>query len=217
MDLFETEYKILSADCDRHGFWRPDSVMVLMQELSGEHSHLLGWGRENTLAAGAVWVLTRHEMVIDRYPLIAQTVRCRTFPGRPRRGIYPRYYLIQDAQGRPLARGSSFWALADIHTRGMTDLPQVAASMPDTSGIPLPLPNPSAADEVRDGLERALAWRPRYTDIDRNGHVNNTRAADLALCFLGETVPIGKTPVRHIKVSYSREILQDSQVDCASA
>ena len=211
--MHQMDSRILSADCDCHGFWRMDRVMVLMQELAGEHAQRIGLGRDSLLARHAVWVLTRHEMALDRYPLIGQTVRGRTFFGKPRLGIYPRYYLVEDLQGRPLARGSSFWTLADLDTRAMVRLPQVEGMMADLGSFPLPLPNPGAADELTDGLERRGEWRIRYTDLDGNGHVNNTRAADWALCFLGETAPMDRTPVRGVKVSYHRELFLDSRVE----
>jgi len=35
MKTLETTYKILSSDCDRHGFWKPARILVMMQELAG--------------------------------------------------------------------------------------------------------------------------------------------------------------------------------------
>ena len=213
MNLYQSDYTIPSSDCDRYGFWRMNSIMLLMQELGGTHAGLLGWGRGNTLALGAVWVVTRHEMAIRRYPEIAQVVTGMTATGRPRRGIYTRQYLIKDKQGRPLVSGSSLWVLADVNTRQMIDLPQVAQSMPETPGFSLPLGRPGAADELKEGFIKNAAWKPLYTDIDQNGHVNNTRAADWALCFLGEHAQMDKTPVKSLKVSYHREILPDTSLD----
>lgn len=213
MNLYQSDYTIPSSDCDRYGFWRMNCIMLLMQELGGNHAGLLGWDRKNTLALGTAWVVTRHEMVIQRYPEIAQLVTGMTATGRPRLGIYNRQYLIKDKLGRTLVSGSSLWVLADVHTRQMVHLPQVAQSMPETPGFSLPLGRPGPADELSEGLIKKGAWNPLYTDIDQNGHVNNTRAADLALCFLGEHARMDKTPVKSLKVNYHREILPDSSVD----
>lgn len=213
MNLYQADRAILSPDCDRYGFWRMDSIMLFMQELGGCHAGLLGWGREDTLALGAVWVVSRHEMVIERYPEIDQAVTGMTATGRPRFGIYPRQYLIRDRQGRNLVSGSSLWTLADVYTRGMVQFPQIAQSMPEEPGFSLPMGRPGSVDELTEGLERSVSWKPAFTDIDQNGHVNNTRAADLALCFLGEHASMDKTSVRSLKVNYHREILPDSSVD----
>lgn len=213
MKLLENQFKILSSDCDRFGYLKMNCVLVIMQELAGEHSDILGWSFENTLKYNAVWVVTRNEFEIISYPRIGQSVLGRTFPGRPRRGIYPRYYVVEDEQGQPLIRGSSFWALADVTTRQMTDIKEIAADFPDTSDLTPFFTNPGAADELTEGTRRESVWRPVFTELDRNGHVNNTRAADWALCFLGETADIRQHPVRSVRASYHKEMMAGDAVD----
>lgn len=215
MQQLEHRFKILSSDCDRYGFMKMNRILVIMQELAGEHSDLLGWSFKNTLRHGAVWVVTRNEFEVMKYPAIGQAVVGKTFPGRPRRAIYPRYYRIEDEAGQPLMVGSSFWALADVNTRQMTDLPEVAAGFPDTSGLSPYFRNPGAPDSLTEGVSRTGAWHPVYTDLDRNGHVNNTRAADWALCFLSETSNIQHHPVRSVLVSYHKELYEGQPVDLA--
>ena len=212
MKQLVTEYKILSSDCDRYGFFKMNRILVLMQELAGEHSELLGCSFADTLKLGAVWVVTRNEFVVDRYPVIAQTVIGSTFPGRVRRGIYTRYYSIKDREGRSLIRGSSFWALADVNTRQMVDIPEIAAHMPDNSDLPPPFHLPGAPEELAEGFSREALWQPVYTDLDRNGHVNNTRAADWGLCFLSEAADLRQHPVRSLLASYHREMTQKDEV-----
>ena len=212
MKPFTSNYKILSSDCDRYGIWKMNRILVLFQELSGEHSDSLGLSFEETLALGAVWVVTRTEFEVLRYPAVSQTVVGKTFPGRTRRGIYPRYYLVEDLQGRPLVRASSFWTLADINTLQMTDIPEILSRMPDTSGLTPFFHNPAAADELTQGTQRQALCQPVYSDLDRNGHVNNTRAADWALCFLSEAADLQARPVRHVLASYHREIVQGDTV-----
>lgn len=211
--LFETPYRVVGADCDRYGIWRIDRILVLLQGLAGEHSALLGSGREDTLEHNAIWILTRTEIEVLDYPGIGQTVIGKTFPGPSRRGIFPRYYQVEDREGRVLVRGSSFWVLVDVDTRQMVDLPQVAALMPDTGDITPFFHNPAAASPLQSGREVSFSWKPLYTDIDQNGHVNNTRAADWALCLLGEQVDLKRHPVSNLAVSYHKELLPEDSVE----
>lgn len=215
MRQLENTFKILSSDCDRYGFMKMNRILVIMQELAGEHSDLLGWSFKNTLDHGAVWVVTRNEFEVLQYPAIGQSVVGKTFPGRARRGIYPRYYEIVDMAGQPLIRGSSFWALADVKTRQMTDIPEIAAGFPDTGGLTPYFRNPGAPDSLTEGTMLHDTWHPVYTDLDRNGHVNNTRAAEIALCFLSETSNIKDHPVRTVQASYHRELFAGEAVHMA--
>ena len=213
MQELVTRFKILSSDCDRFGYLKMNRILVFMQELAGEHSELLGFSFADTLKLGAVWVVTRNAFEVLRYPRIAQTVVGRSFPGRPRRGIYPRYYRFEDEAGQPLIVGSSFWVLADVHSRQMTDLQAVVSGMPDTSQLAPYYQNPGAAEELQTGQRQAFTWQPVYTDLDRNGHVNNTRAADVALCSLSQAADLQRHPLRCLLASYHQEILEGQQVD----
>ncbi|MDD4079814.1 MAG: thioesterase [Eubacteriales bacterium] len=203
-----------SGECDRYGYWKPNAIMSFMQELAGLHAARLGTGRQAMMDRHqAVWVVTRHEMVIDRYPAIADTIVGKSFPTRARRGIYPRFYLVEDEAGQRLVRGSSFWTLADIRSRAMTQVPEIAAAMPDNEGLDKPLPYPGGAQELMEGREILYRWKPLYTDIDRNGHVNNSRTADWALCFLSECVDLKRQPIHTLKVTFHQEMLPEEEVD----
>lgn len=212
--VFETTYKLLSADCDRYGNWRMDRILVLLQELAGEHSGILGCDRADTIRMdNAIWILTRTEFAVFSYPTIAQTLVCKTFPAPPRRGIYPRYYQVEDQQGHVMLAGSSFWVLVDVDSRGMVDPEGVKALMPDTSGLTPYFRRPGAPEMLQGEQVRRVNWQPLYTDIDRNGHVNNTRAADWALCLVSEQADLQQHPVKSLAASYHKEIMPGDKVE----
>ncbi len=214
MNIQRIERLLESGECDKHGYWKPNAIMALMQELAGLHAARLGFGRQQIVQHHqAVWVLTRHDMVIDRFPAIGDMIVGKSFPTQARRGIYPRFYQIEDAAGQVLVRGSSFWTLADIDSRTMTQVPEVALAMPDNEALEKPLPYPAGARELLEGREIRRPWQPLYTDIDRNGHVNNTRVADWALCFLDACVNLSRRPVHTLQVTYRKEMLQGDEID----
>ncbi|MGI6694861.1 MAG: acyl-[acyl-carrier-protein] thioesterase [Christensenellales bacterium] len=214
MDIQKVERLLESGECDRYGYWKPNAIMGFMQEVAGLHAARLGFDRKDIVKNHqVVWVLTRHEMVIDRYPAIGDVLVGKSFPTKARRGIYPRFYQVEDSTGGVLVRGSSFWTLADINSRTMTQVPQVTEGMPDNESLEKPLPFPGGAREVAEGREIRFQWKPLYTDIDRNGHVNNTRVADWALCFLNECVDLSRRPVHTIQVTYRKEMLQNDAID----
>ena len=74
MKVFEDELLIRAKDCDLNGTWRLSAVLEAMQEAAGDHSTLLGCGRETIVRTGIVWVLVRSEVRMDRYPAIGEKV-----------------------------------------------------------------------------------------------------------------------------------------------
>ncbi len=195
---------IRSAECDRFGRLTPAQILVVMQEMAGEHSHLLGMGREALLKENAIWVLTRSEVHVSRYPLYLETVRVRTFPGAARRMLFPRFFTFETEDGERLVTASSYWALMDIHEGKMVLPPAILSLMPDTSDMTPPMGCPSSVKLV-DGPEETSLYAPRYTDLDLNGHVNNTRCAGWLCDLLGESV-LKDRPPQTLTVNYNREI-----------
>ena len=68
MKTYTETFTLLSRDCDVKGTWRLSAILEAMQESAGAHSLLLGCGREELLKRNIVWVLSRSELHMDRYP-----------------------------------------------------------------------------------------------------------------------------------------------------
>jgi len=211
MQDFGISYLLRSACCDRFGRWKPDDILAAMQETAGEHSHRLGLGRGPLLEQGAVWVLTRSEVRITRYPVYLETVQIRTFPTAPRRTLYLRFFTFTSENGELLATAGSYWAVVDIHSGAMVSLPKVNELMPRNDALPKPMGYPSAAREA-DASERKIQYTPRFGDFDMNGHVNNTRCAAWLCDLMGDKV-LRDTPLETLIVNYNREIRGEDPVD----
>ena len=66
MDVQVIQRLLESGECDRYGYWKPNAVMLFMQELAGLHAARLGTGRKDLVDLHrVVWVVARHEMVIE--------------------------------------------------------------------------------------------------------------------------------------------------------
>lgn len=206
--ILTKEFLLLSDFCDRYGRWKPANMLVAMQELAGEHSERLGVGREPLLQEGAIWVLTRSEMHIARYPYFLDRVVAHTFPAPSRRALYPRYYTFETPEGEPLVNAVSYWTIMDLATQHMTGVPLVDSRMPDTADIPRPMGYPGSVHIV-PGEQQIVPYQPVYADLDLNGHVNNTRCADWITNLLGSAV-LRHTPIGMLLINYLREIRGDA-------
>jgi len=199
-----------SSYADRYGHWKPGELMTAMQEMAGRHSLMLGCGREDLLKQDVIWVLARNEVDIYRMPQVNDVIVCTTYPGPARRTLYPRYHQFSLEDGTLLASGVGGWTLANIHTQRMADVPDIARNMPDTSDLPRPVPFPRAVEHVEgEAITRVIDLR--YTDIDVNQHVNNTRCADWACDLLGADV-LREQPITRFVANYKQQILPTGPV-----
>ena len=210
MKTYTETFKLLTRDCDLTAAWRPGAVLLAMQEAGAAHSEQIGAGRNALALQNLAWVLTRIEVEMDRYPKAGETVTLETFPAPVRRWFFPRYFMVRDGSGTEIGRAASLWVLLDLTTRRMVQPGAVAALMPDNSDLPAPLGLPGSVSEISGTLEEAR-FLPRYTDLDPNRHVNNTRYVDWACDALGvETMAAYE--LANFTVNYNMEIRPGQEI-----
>lgn len=177
-------YRIASYQTDMNANMRPSALLEVMQEMAGAHAELIGVGRSLLLNQNLIWVLTRVEVQMARYPRFGETITVETFPMPNRRWFFPRYFIFRDEGGVQIGCAASLWVLLDVNERRMSRPDPVLALMPDNSDLTAPLGLPATVAELAGALEVG-SRSPVYTDLDMNGHVNNTRYLDWCCNALG--------------------------------
>ena len=210
LKVYKEENILRASECDLNSQWKPSAILENMQEMAGRHAELIGVGRNALLDRGMVFVLTRVEVEMDRYPHHAQTVATETFPMPTRRWFFPRYFVFRDEVGNEIGRGGTLWVLLDINTRKMARPDTIASLMPDNSDLLAPLGLPAAVTEVSGALQTGVI-RPAYTDLDMNGHVNNVKYMDWCCNALGIDAMRDKC-LRRFDVNYDLEIRPGQEI-----
>ena len=100
--------------------------------------------------------------------------------------------------------------LLDVNTRKMLPPGDVAALIPDNSDLTAPMGLPAMVTPL-DGEMQISARLPRYTDLDVNQHVNNTRYADWACDALGIQT-MQEHCLQSLFVNYSAEVLPHQEM-----
>ena len=208
MNYYDHTLTLRVAECDVCNHWRLSSIMTEMQEAAGSHSKSLSVGRNDLLKANIVWVLSRMRLQILRYPGPGETVTVRTWNRPARHRLYPRFFRITDAAGEVFAQASSIWLLMDLETRQSVNADRLVSAMPDNSDLPEPLPLPGSIRSL-SAPEKVIPWQALYTDLDPNGHVNNTKYADWLCNALGTETMRSSAP-EDLIIQYHAEILPDS-------
>lgn len=200
------ETRTLTASvCDMTGQWRPSAIMEAMQEVSGTHSDLLGVGHNALQEIGLVWVIARGEVEMDAYPRMSDHVQVETFHMPVKRWFFPRYFRLMDMDGREFGRAATMWVLLDITSRKMAPPDTILHLMPDNSDLPAPLGLPSPVTEIGGTIIRTDR-DVVYTDLDLNGHVNNTRYIDWACNAIGIDT-LRTNCLKNFSIQYNAEVL----------
>jgi medium-chain acyl-[acyl-carrier-protein] hydrolase len=178
-DLIHREtFRVQALDADAGNHLSPGALARFLQEIAAASADRLGFGYEALRARNHAWVLHGLRIQIAQRPGYHQLVHVATWPRELVRLLAFREFLVTDDDGRPVAAASSAWVVMDATTRRLVrpdpylDRPWRPDRVLDRD----PAPPPALTDP-----DAELKVRVRWTDLDLNGHLNNTRFLDLAL------------------------------------
>lgn len=173
--VYSQSFEITDLHVDCCGRMLPSKILFLMQEVAGNHFAELSMDYDSLAQRGLFWAITRNKVQITRLPVRGETIRLETWPMPTTRVAYPRSIVAYDQAGNEVFRSITLWVLMDLHKRSMV-LPgksgiEVAGTLRGNElATPLGLP----AKTMCNSRERYV----NFTDLDRNGHMNNTRYLD---------------------------------------
>ena len=210
LKTYTQDFRIASYQADVSARIKPSAILEIMQEMAGAHAEMLDVGRSRLLPMNLAWVLSRVEVRMERYPLSGEVITVETFPMPNRRVFFPRYFIFRDAAGNQIGCAGSMWVVLDITTRKMANAAEIAPLLPDNSDLTAPMGMPATVEEI-PGEEQESFRSPVYTDLDVNGHVNNTRYLDWCCNALGIDT-LRSHAMLQFAVNYNQEILPGQQV-----
>ena len=179
-ETFENQFLIRSSETDVSGFCRPSVLLSLMQDVANDHSALQGSSRDVLMEKhGAFWMLVRIWLRLDRPIRQDETLTVRTWQRGPDKVmVYRDFDLFVGPE--LVGEAVTAWVVADFESRRMlrpNSIPEIVDSPPPETV------KDRVLRPIRSPKERTEIYRRtvRYSDLDVNGHMNNTRYADLAM------------------------------------
>jgi len=207
--IYTQKFEITDLHVDCYGRLLPSKILCLMQEVAGIHFAQLSMDYDTLAQRGLFWAITRNKVQITRLPMRGETILLETWPMPTTRVAYPRSIVAYDETGNEVFRSITLWVLMDLGSRSMV--------LPGKSGIevagtlrgnelasPLGLP----AKALRNRSSRTVC----FTDLDRNGHMNNTKYLDWIYDLLPSGFHRGHN-IRELTLSYLNEAREGQLLD----
>ena len=207
--IYQQNFTITDNVIDCYGRLKPSMILYYVQEVAGRHFDRIAMDYDTLAQKGMIWVITRQKVQISRIPTRGETIRVETWPMPNTRVAYPRSVVAYDEQGQEVFRSISIWVLMDINTRAMILPGKSGISVPGTlRGNELAAPNALPAKDLRNRQSRPVG----FTDLDRNGHMNNTRYLDWIADLLPSTFH-REHNVKEFTVCYLSEAREGQELD----
>ena len=187
---YEKKILIRSEQVDMTRKLRISELFRLMEEASIAHTELLGCTREKTLDRGLLGVITRQQAEIEELPAYDEEITVRSWQGEMMHVFFPRFYEIERA-GKVIVRGQALWVLIDEEERQMIMPEDYDIEIPGRPGsddmmlpavvMPKGCTEASSAAGGSQGAGQIMQEDliTRFSQVDINGHMNNTRYFDI--------------------------------------
>lgn len=173
--VFEQLFDVGDNMVDRYGRMKASQILFIAQEMGGRHCVELALDYDTLASRRLFWAVTRHRAQITRLPRRGEQIRVETWPMPTTRVAYPRSVVAYDMEGNELFRAISLWVLMDLDTRNMILPGKSGISVTGTlRGTELASPTGLIFRDLSSTRARSVC----FTDLDRNGHMNNTRYLD---------------------------------------
>ncbi|MBR5997478.1 MAG: hypothetical protein IK027_00015 [Deltaproteobacteria bacterium] len=182
------------------------ALLRMFQEAAVRHAELRGFGGAEMARRHCAWVMYKLETDICGYPRVGETARVlTTLGGWKGLRAYRHFELWQE--GKLLARGLSVWFMIDLESRRPLHItPDLFEAVRTQPGFPPAVPEREWKPGKETSCEREYPQNLRFSDLDANGHVNNTVYADLLETALawenGGICP----PLGNLRIQFNHEI-----------
>jgi len=208
--LYTETLELRSPDCDMFSAWTPSAILTAMQETAGVHSALLGLDRAAMDSLNLGWILSRLKVEFTRLPRTGETLTIETWPTPNRHLFFPRSHVFRDASGAQIGCANSLWTTMNLTDRRVEKSDFVISRMPDNSDLAPSAGMPATVKPV-NGEPVVGKVISQFTDLDTNGHVNNTRYMDWCMNALGLDA-LRERCLTTFDVNFDSEILPGSEI-----
>ncbi len=219
-------YSVRARDCSSDGLMKLESLFEVLQEEAAAHADARGLGFEDLLPQGRTWLLARMRAELGRRPRYRESIEVETWSRGSSGLIAMRDFLLRGADAQIIVRATSSWLLVDFKTRRPLRPDSLSALLPPRSERALNVDAvkledfPNADDKVpplsqASGSLRNL--RVLASDLDVNGHVNNTVYLRLLEDFLIEAHGAPLPAFSSIEVNFLSEAFLGQEIGLSMA
>ena len=180
---YKMPLKIATYDVGANQTMRLSAVLRYQQEAAEQHLAPGGLGWNDLEKHGIAFVTSRWHATVRRLPQVNEQVTLTTWHRERKGPRFLRCYEWTDSEGNLLLEGVMQFALVSVADHRLLRGDEFMRLAP----LPEPVRGVNCADPSRFSLPPTAPngeYRVRWSDIDRNGHMNNTHYADLLWDFL---------------------------------
>lgn len=180
--IHEKWYQVELSDVDFQQRIKLSALANKFQDLGNIASQALGVGFETIYHEyGVVWALVRLRLDIDRLPTLGENVLIRTWAYKPKSLQFDRDFSVTDEEGQVIIRAVSAWVILDYETRRIRKVSTIIHQNYQDPGLDRAIHCVLGRMKPQGQLIEKYQKVIGYSDIDLNGHLNNSKYIDFIM------------------------------------
>ncbi|RLD64741.1 MAG: hypothetical protein DRI95_10225 [Bacteroidetes bacterium] len=166
------QFKIASYQMDEKGNATLSSLAGLFQEIAGNHASANGFGFEQMIKNGHIWVLTRLKIELNKFPVWGEKVNLSTWVVNREKFFSRRDFQIHNTNNELLVSASSGWMLLDLKSKRPKLVDEIEMDIP-MHPEKLAIQGTVSKIDLLSSVDVKQDYVVRYSDLDIAKHVNN--------------------------------------------
>lgn len=182
--VYKKKYHIDLRDVDFTKKLKLGNLFSYFEDIASDASENLGFGIKTLEKKfGVAWILTRVRVDIMRAPDWNEEITIESWPLKPSKVEFDRDYLVKDNNGNIIIRAVSKWVIMDIKERKIRRTEVIGIRIPEIieeRAIDCKLGKLKDFGQLETAYNKVIG----YSDVDFNGHLNNSKYVDYIMdCF----------------------------------
>lgn len=201
--VFHKEMKLSFAQCTPDGNLSWSEILKITTDAAGEDFSDRDMSWEFLNEHGLVIIVSRISFHTYKMPTYNTIVRLDTYETAPQGPLCTRMFEFRDPETNELlVKGQSLWTILDFKNQKL---------MPAKAYPYRPTPTQVTEYEgvkpgkisIPEGMESITKHSIKYSELDANGHTNNSKYINFAIDNLPNEFQ--KKPIKDLRLNYSKE------------
>lgn len=209
---FKTDFKVTFFETDTKKRLAPGYLLALFQDTAVKHSEAVGFGVEKLLEQQKGWAILNWHICINRMPLLDEKIEFSTWCSKCGRLQAIRSFEAKDEKGEVVSYAITNWAFMDLEKRKPA---KISPEMEEAYKSDLPNIIEKERYLIKRPTEEEFSFGKSFSvkrsDLDTNGHVNNTRYLVWAVDEVSDEI-YENYVLKDIKVTYRKECKKDDEL-----
>lgn len=206
--MYSMKHKVRYSEISPNKHINIAQVVRYFQDCSTFHSASVGETIDVMTERQRAWMLSGWQLEIERYPRFGEEITINTWPHENKGILAQRNFEMCDAEGNRLIKANSIWFYFDF----LTGMPRrIQPEDVECYGVEEKLPMNYKGRKVAipknvEGISME-SFLVKKSDIDTNGHVNNSKYIEMALEYVED-----ESSIIGMRADYRKSALLNDRV-----